>query len=394
MSELEARLSTLQAGAERLRQSSERIELSVQAALREIDSLLLTGYESPGVYLLLDELARRRGAISGLARALRQMAEALQAAHDDIAAAVGEGRVDMAAAAGAVLPMVKPDARPHILPPSRRKQRLARMQAADSAPVQAVAAETAVPTVSMAWTISVPFVAAINRTLHEDWNAARHKLQTSHHLRDALLSERDQHQLELNALSNRVLTFDPQADLAAVPQIAELQHRIADLDAQIEHLNEQIERTQTEFAALDERLRRVMPGEAADIARIQAMEHSQTAQIVLDNTYDCVHYVASRMAIPPGMATDAHLWNDNVARLAAYGLQVGDVPLEGSVLVMEREHPYAHSAYGHVMYVERVDERGVWVTDNLHQEPVLLSSLTSETRAHITYVYFPWQTKA
>ncbi|XWX02541.1 CHAP domain-containing protein [Aggregatilineales bacterium SYSU G02658] len=390
MSELEARLTSLQNGAEQLRRSAERVDLSVQAALREIDSLLLTGYESPTVYLLLDELTRRRAAVSGLGAGLRQMGEALQTAHDEIAAAVGDGHVDAVAVVGGALPAAITTTRSHILPPSRRAQRLARMLAA--APT-APAPEMAAPT-GIAWAVSVPFVAAVNRTLHEDWNAARHKLQTSHSLRDALLSERDQQQTELNALSNRILAADPQARLEAIPQVAELQGRIADLDAQIDHLNAQITATEAEFNALHERFQRVMPGAAADVPLIARMEHGQTAQAVLDNTQDCVHYVASRMAIPPGMATNAHLWNDNVARLAQYGLQVGDVPLEGSVLVMERDHPYAHSVYGHVMYVERVDARGVWVTDNQHPEPVLLSSLTSETQAHISYVYFPWQTKA
>ncbi len=390
MSELEARLMTLQNGAEQLRQSGARVDLSVQAALREIDCLLLTGYESPTTYLLLDELTRRRAAVSGLGAALRQMGEALQTAHDEIAAAVGDGHIDAAAVVSCALLAAITTTRGHILPPSRRAQRLARMlAAAPSAP----APEAAAPT-GMAWGVSVPFVAAVNRTLHEDWNAARHKLQTSQSLRDALLSERDQQQTELNALSNRILTADPQARLEVIPQVAELQGRIADLDAQIDHLSAQIAATEAEFNALHERFQRVMPGPAADVQLMAALEHGQTAQAVLDNTQDCVHYVASRMAIPPGIATNAHLWNDNVARLTQYGLQVGDVPLEGSVLVMERDHPYADSTYGHVMYVERVDARGVWVTDNNHSEPVLLSSLTSETQAHISYVYFPWQTKA
>lgn len=389
MSELEARLTTLQAGAEQFRRSSERVELSVQAAQREIDALLLTGYESPIAYLLLDELTRRRAAINGLGAALRQMAEALQTAHDEIAAAVGDGHVDAPLIVRSALPVTASAARAHILPPSRRKQRLVRA----SSPVPTEPAEASVP-IGLAWTISVPFVAAVNRTLHEDWNAARHRLQTSHSLREALLIERDQQREELNALSNRVLTFNPQAELEEIPQVAALQARIADLDAQIDHLSAQISVAEREFNALHERLQRVIPPANADIKLIAAMEHGQTAQAVLDNTYDCVRYVASRMAIPPGMATHAYLWDDNVARLTQYGLQVGDVPLEGSVLVMEREHPYANSAYGHVMYVERVDAHGVWVTDNNHPEPVLLNRLTNETQAHIRYVYFPWQTKA
>jgi len=74
---------------------------------------------------------------------------------------------------------------------------------------------------------------------------------------------------------------------------------------------------------------------------------------------------------------------------------LGDVPLAGSVLVMQPDHPFADDRFGHVMYVERVDSSGgVWITDNFHHEPVLLSTLTNVTTGpDITYMYFPWQTQ-
>jgi hypothetical protein len=47
------------------------------------------------------------------------------------------------------------------------------------------------------------------------------------------------------------------------------------------------------------------------------------------------------------------------------------------------------------MYVERVDAEGVWITDNLHAEPVNLSALTAKTSGpNLKYLYFPWQTHA
>jgi hypothetical protein len=70
--------------------------------------------------------------------------------------------------------------------------------------------------------------------------------------------------------------------------------------------------------------------------------------------------------------------------------------LVGSVLVMEKAHPYADHVYGHLMLVNRVDADGaVWITDNTHPSVAIkLSSLTSETSgANISYLYLPWFTQ-
>jgi hypothetical protein len=62
---------------------------------------------------------------------------------------------------------------------------------------------------------------------------------------------------------------------------------------------------------------------------------------------------------------------------------------------MERDHPYADDIFGHLMYVEKVEGNLIWVTDNNHATPVLLSELTDElTGDNINYLYFPWRTKA
>lgn len=152
---------------------------------------------------------------------------------------------------------------------------------------------------------------------------------------------------------------------------------------------------EAELADLSLRLDKITPAPGADPALIKAMEGAQTAAIIKQNTQDCVNYVVNRMAIPPKLPTDAHLWNDNIAKMPEYGIRIGHEPLEGSVMVMEREHPYADDLYGHLMYVERVEGDRVWVTDNYHPEPVLLTDVTDVTSGPtITYLYFPWETKA
>ena len=83
-------------------------------------------------------------------------------------------------------------------------------------------------------------------------------------------------------------------------------------------------------------------------------------------------------------------------KMTQYGVSSGNVPLVGSVLVMEKTHSYADHVYGHLMLVNRVDSDGaVWVTDNNHPSAaVKLSDLTSETSgANISYLYLPWFTQ-
>ena len=101
------------------------------------------------------------------------------------------------------------------------------------------------------------------------------------------------------------------------------------------------------------------------------------------------------MPIPPGIPGNAMTWIDNAAAHPEYGITVGTQPLAGSVIVMQPEHSFANDIFGHVMYVERVENGAIWVTDNNNHTPVLLSSLTDElTGPNIQYMYFPWQTQA
>lgn len=94
------------------------------------------------------------------------------------------------------------------------------------------------------------------------------------------------------------------------------------------------------------------------------------------------------------MALDAHSWNDLVLEHPEYGISIGDQPLEGSVIVLEREHSYADDVFGHVLYVESVSDGEVWVTDNNNPEPIRFSDLTDQTTGDlVSYLYFPWHTR-
>jgi hypothetical protein len=102
------------------------------------------------------------------------------------------------------------------------------------------------------------------------------------------------------------------------------------------------------------------------------------------------------MPIPEGIARHAFLWDDKAQQLAQYGVTSGDMPLVGSVVVLEKEHSYADDTFGHLLYVEGVEDGDVWVTDNLHpNQPVKLANLTDELSGpNIKYLNFPWHTRA
>jgi surface antigen len=79
---------------------------------------------------------------------------------------------------------------------------------------------------------------------------------------------------------------------------------------------------------------------------------------------NCTKYASSRRDVP--CRRDAHLW-DNEARNAGY--EVGDVPVSGSVMVMEAGVKGADATRGHVAIIERVERQGdgsykIWYTDN------------------------------
>lgn len=240
------------------------------------------------------------------------------------------------------------------------------------------------------------FVSDNNRTLYQQLLHDQDTLLAEEQRLDQLTHSRDLLQEDLSALRNRMSSFNSNISLDNVP-------RVQSLEDQITLLNQEISDTQVNIAHLEinisestERLAMVAPTTEADLAVIADLQDRETAPIVVDNTYGCVNHVVTRMPIPMELARDAHLWDEMAERYTEYGVRMGDVPLEGAVIVMETEHSYADDINGHLMYIERVDaDGGVWITDNFHPEtPVLLSDLTDETDGEfIHYMYLPWHTK-
>jgi surface antigen len=185
---------------------------------------------------------------------------------------------------------------------------------------------------------------------------------------------------------------------AMAETIAALETEIAELDRRIVDGQGELLAMQDKADALKERLQIVAPGPNADLDAIRRME-GKIAGSIKDEYSDvgCVRYVMDRMPIPPEIARNAHQWDDDPAKLAKFGIQVGSEPMTGSVIVMEPEHEFGHDVYGHVMYVESVDANGdIWVTDNnFPGKPRRLQDLTDElTGPNIKYMYFPWETRA
>ena len=195
---------------------------------------------------------------------------------------------------------------------------------------------------------------------------------------------------------------NPDGDAQLEERIDQLKKELTEIDSELYYGNEDIPKLREDIEALQKRLDIFQFGPDADWEAIRALEGGETSIWIReatrneDNSVNCVNYVVNRMPIPPELPFNAHLWDEQVVKYGPkYGITIGETPMEGSVIVMEREHSYANDIYGHVMYVERVDENGVvWVTDNNYMDkPVRLDELTSETSGpYIHYLYFPYQT--
>ena len=236
------------------------------------------------------------------------------------------------------------------------------------------------------------YVSSVNRGLYQEWASNRDALASQQWHLQTLTATRAELVTDFRALRNR-LSNGTGAYGTQASEISHLQAQIHQLDADIVQTRDEIERLQGQSETLAARLERVAPAAGANLGEIRQLEMGESSDALKQYTEGCVNYIIHRIHIPPALARDAHLWNDLAAENPQYGITQGQTPLPGSVLMMEREHSYGDDLYGHVMYVERVDGANVWITDNTHPDPVLLSDLTTETSgANITYLYLPWHT--
>jgi uncharacterized coiled-coil protein SlyX len=354
MSELYARLSDMRTAAESLRTSARRVDASVQGTVDSLDSLFALGLSTPDLqtrYLVV------RSHMTDWATALARFADELTDAADAIESATN----------------------------------------GNFTPIQWHSPVTALPDpqpIAMVGAFAgAGYVAAHNMPLYRQWQDRQLDLQTRQADLAALVSTRTEIADDLTALKNRLQSYDSSANVDMQPRVMALEAQIAELDADIASLETDIDLIQADLDHLAGRLEAVSPTPGADIGLIAGYEGTESPEWLSQNTYDCVQHVVRKLHIPSEIARDAHLWVDLALEHPAYGIGVGEVPLEGAVLVMPPEHTYADDVYGHVMYVEGVTDGEVFVTDNNHPEtPVRLSDLTDD-RTGLTYLYFPWHTR-
>jgi len=243
--------------------------------------------------------------------------------------------------------------------------------------------------------VGLTYVSNVNQPLHSNLTDIESRINEQAVYRETLVSHRAELLSELDAARNNVLSHDPTIDLSSVARIRALEAQVADLDTQIAEAEQTIADLQFSSNEIQARLITVQPATGADYSLIAQLEDSTSSPNVVNNTYDCVNHVVQKLAIPPQLARDAHLWNDLVLEHPEYGITIGDRPLAGAVIVLEPEHAYADDVYGHVLYVESVENGEIWVTDNLNPTPVKFSDLSDDLYGEsVSYLYFPWHTKA
>lgn len=238
------------------------------------------------------------------------------------------------------------------------------------------------------------YVNEFNRPVYEELMRTKDDLREKQERLAYLNLMREDRVAELQALENR-LASEGVTNINAIPRVQVMQSDIERIDQEMRGIETDMASINENLQNIHERLSRISPGAGANLDIIRELEKSETMDAIKQNTYGCVNHIVNKMPIPPGIANDGYLWNDNAATYAEYGITSGDVPLPGSVIVFEREHSWADSQYGHLMYVERVEDGEIWITDNYHpDEAVRLSDITSEVSGeNVTYLYFPWHTR-
>ncbi len=428
MSTLEAKISELRTAADSLETTAGNVRGAVSNAYTLIDGLLALGFQSPAATVFFDTYRRERTVmdtwpeeLDRFARSLTQAANAIEEAvqQEMASAGIGDDGGTGGDSSGGVPPPV-PVPTGGGAPGSSGTGGSASTGGTGGGSFGGVPFTGSGSGSGRSGSTSPAFTAAdfdepepepvgppppleayanrSNQELLTQMQQQQAELETTQTNIDRLNTRRGELQTELDDLLARM---NSAGGVTPNARIRGLQEQIAGIDAEIAGAEGHIDDLQTSIQDLQTRLERVSPNAGADLDLIASLEDSQTSQAILnatrqaDNSVNCVNWVCSRMPIPPGIPNNAYLWPENALAHPEYGIRMGDVPLAGSVMVMQPEHPFADDRFGHVLFVERVDASGnVWVTDNFNHEPVLLSSLTDVTSGPtVTYMYFPWETQ-
>lgn len=387
MSEVEFRLSELRAAADSFRHSAQQIDLSLHA-VQQLIALTLLEFPTLEKSLLALEYQTQQSNMDEWALMLERFGTRLGDATHELEQALNsfatETRLPTQTAPRPFVPIAPAPSAPP------RDPRLTAMQA-----LAAQEHVTGTPEPTSTLLADDQYFSVANRQRYEELNNRQNLLGVMEQQLTDLTTQREILAQDITALQNRLLTFDPTTDVNSLPRIQALQTDLARIDAQIADLQYDIGTVRGQIADLNHRLALVTPSPTADVPTLIALEGSQTAEIIKLNTEGCVNYIVNKMPIPANLPRDAHLWDDLALRYPEYGIRIGEEPLVGSVIVLEREHSYADDIAGHLFYVESVINGEVWVTDDTHAEPVRLSDLTTETTGDsIKYLYFPWHTQA
>jgi len=382
MSEVELKISEMREATDRFRRTGQLIDMSMQRIrvliapiLPQMDTLLQSEYHSNAVHM--DELMLL----------LREFSDKLENAGDEIQGALNKPDDGLLASRDRLTPHFGGGS---VFTPVNGYDGMRQTALNNNSDV--VIPESAEQAVD----INI-FVSDNNRHLYD--RLIENQVQLSSHEQQLtdLIEHRQTLGEDLDALRNRMVSYDSSLNVDSVPRVQVLSSDINVIDYQIVDTRATIEQLETDINTITTRLQLVAPLAEADLTAIGVLETGQTAEVVVNNTYGCVNHVVTRVPIPMEMARDAHMWDDMAERYTQYGIRVGDVPLEGAIISMETDHSYADDINGHLMYIERIDEDGgVWITDNYHpDEAVLLSDLTDELDGeNIHYLYLPWHTKA
>lgn len=389
MPRVEVRLTELQEAATRFSTSANRIKESIDTVNEVIDGIMALGYESQAAMQTVLRFRAQRDTMDDWLDQLLYFSARLNEASDELERALLKAPTGSIPVPPAILenqrrPVLSDREIAHIVKNNQAIE--ATLDSFDPAP-EAPAPKT--------YSLD-EFVSEVNKGVYNELTQRKAEAEAARSMIAELVGERAQVADELAMLETRLKSYNPDVNLDSVARVQALRAEIETIDANIAATQGNLARIEDAIAELTTRLERVKPGAGADLQLIQQMVGAQSADYIRASTEGCVQYIVTRMPIPDGIPRDAHLWNEQAARFVQYGITSGDVPLEGSVLVMEPAHEYADDVYGHLLYVERVINGEVWVTDNYHPNtPVRLSDITTELSGpNMTYLYFPWQTRA
>lgn len=372
MSEVSVRLSELRNAAESLRQSANRLQIAVDNVVPIIDQSLLDALSASESALLYQS---HKANIAALPTKITQFATNLEQAADDIDVAVDSQLRTVV----------------HFYAP--KKVKIGNSPDA-SVLLSSTVTGSSVPNINK-MTLDA-YISHRNQPLYDDLKLTQSNLKDKSSAMALLMNQRTLIAEDMTALKNRMLSFDASASVDTNPRVMALQTQLDALDTRIEAVQVDIDRLQLDVNHMTERLDRVSPAVGAELDAILPLEGAENPQWMKNSTFGCVNHIVEKMPLPNGVPRDALLWDDAAKQLPQYGISWGDTPLEGSVLQLDPSHPYADDQYGHVLYVESVNGGDVWVTDNIHpDEPVKLSDITNQLSGEdMRYLYFPWHTSA